>query len=690
MEETTGDVLFNTNLPTKEERIKVRQMRIEARRVRADTESGQKGLLGKKEALENANKSKGAQQVSKSLSLLGDKKASGIETVTDVRVAADDRETTRRDAEEKSRQDRLQLLQEEAVASGKQNAAVEVRWAELLELKMPQELHREIEAQKAACAEIIASKDEVAHAFEKELKATDEAYVKSLKQQASDIEELLGSMRAEFKELQEQYEVELDTIEDAYLAERDELLSANRAEVEALFEKRREMELLYMDRKRENEEHYQQEIEGLLVRDAEEYNKLKIKLETDIQTLEQQLEEMRATYQLNTEKLEYNYRVLTERDNENSTTLAQLKRKQNKLKDALANVVAKYHETDSRDRKKNDELTEDYRRITKQYRDLQAKFRHFQVSDHQRFDAVWAMNEEEVNELVTKVLKADRVIHQQQLGWDWRPPDLTGLDELKKRASIGAEDATTAAELLTTFDEDAEAAETPAVSGSKLKAMVELLSQEAGFLMDPKVKAALSTMDEEEAELTRAESLLRAIGVRDDRDIAALTQKFFVVSNSKEDEEEDDEEDSSQLTKSSLISADAVISAIKSFVEESRRRKQQQQQQQGGGALSKHSTAQSSSEEAADQARRSAEEEEYWNRLADVVSDKTFEVWKQLETALAKYNNVIGQRSNEISKVKSLQHQNAKLKALLNQNLSAKVNDDLIVPPSATIRLPIH
>ena len=69
----------------------------------------------------------------------------------------------------------------------------------------------------------------------------------------------------------------------------------------------------------------QREIDDLLVKDAEEYNKLKIKLETDIQTLEQQLEEMRATYQLNTEKLEYNYRVLTERDNENTSTLLKQK-----------------------------------------------------------------------------------------------------------------------------------------------------------------------------------------------------------------------------------------------------------------------------------------------------------------------------------------------------------------------------
>ena len=35
----------------------------------------------------------------------------------------------------------------------------------------------------------------------------------------------------------------------------------------------------------------------------------------------------------------------------------------------------------------------------------------------------------------------------------------------------------------------------------------------------------------------------------------------------------------------------------------------------------------------------------------------------------------------------SLQEQNAQLKALINQYLNAKVNDELIVPPAATIAM---
>ena len=93
-------------------------------------------------------------------------------------MAADWREAQRRVAEEKKRQDRLQRLQEEAVSSGKQNAIIEARWAELVEQNIPRELHDAIEVQKEACAEILRSKDELIKEFRQELKKKDEEYVK--------------------------------------------------------------------------------------------------------------------------------------------------------------------------------------------------------------------------------------------------------------------------------------------------------------------------------------------------------------------------------------------------------------------------------------------------------------------------------------------------------------------------------
>jgi dynein regulatory complex protein 1 len=49
---------------------------------------------------------------------------------------------------------------------------------------------------------------------------------------------------------------------------------------------------------------------------------------------------------------------------ENTATLAHQKKKLSKLKDALNSLVARFHESDTRDRRRNDDLTDEYRRIT--------------------------------------------------------------------------------------------------------------------------------------------------------------------------------------------------------------------------------------------------------------------------------------------------------------------------------------
>jgi chromosome segregation ATPase len=111
---------------------------------------------------------------------------------------------------------------------------------------------------------------------------------------------------------------------------------------------------------------------------GEDYNLLKVRLETDIQNLEQHLETMRATYQLNTEKLEYNYRVLVERDHENQSTIQQQKRKIARLRDLLSNLKAKHSEMEKHSQDENVKLTEEYKRVTELFKDLQSKFKHFE------------------------------------------------------------------------------------------------------------------------------------------------------------------------------------------------------------------------------------------------------------------------------------------------------------------------
>ena len=54
-------------------------------------------------------------------------------------------------------------------------------------------------------------------------------------------------------------------------------------------------------------------------------------------------------------------------------------------------------------------LTDEYKRITEQFKDLQSKFRHFELVDTKKYTEVWAMKESEVAATVKQLLQADKV-----------------------------------------------------------------------------------------------------------------------------------------------------------------------------------------------------------------------------------------------------------------------------------------
>ena len=256
----------------------------------------------------------------------------------------------------------------------------------------------------------------------------------------------------------------------------------------------------------------QRQLEAQRVQDAEDFSILKIKLETEIQKLEQQLEVMRATYQLNTEKLEYNFRVLSERDVENSNTINQQKRKLARLQDNLSSLMAKYTKTDKQYKQENMDLTDEYRRITEQFQDLQGKYKHFEASDARKFDEIWSMKEGEVKELLGTVLQADKIIHEQQLGLYWYPPNEAQVnaafqDARERAKAVGKKKAAESAgqgEQLQALLADVR---------PEVRRMMALLCDEAGFLVDAKVRKMLDELPRGEGERVRVDSILKALGV---------------------------------------------------------------------------------------------------------------------------------------------------------------------------------
>jgi len=325
-----------------------REGRIQARRQRIAERNSESSEDVKRIEHEKEMESRSNQQIAETRAHIKALTTEGESEVTAVRIARDQQENERRISQEVSRQARRRKLLYEAEGSARQNAVVAMKWSSLVDKEVAQELKAEIEAQREACDGIIEVKDSLLAEFRLELKQRDEEYVKALKKQAEDVDDLLEQMGRQLASLRQMHEEEVDEVETSFMQERHERMQAHEAEVQALMSRRREREESYLEARKHRIEEDQRRLEAARVQAAEDYSVLKIKLETEIQTLEKQLEEMRATYQLNQEKLDYNYRVLVERDTENTTTIKHQKRKLTRMADVLSALRAKHAREEKR------------------------------------------------------------------------------------------------------------------------------------------------------------------------------------------------------------------------------------------------------------------------------------------------------------------------------------------------------
>ena len=511
--------------------------------------------------------------------------------VSGVRAEADAREYRRRRDDQSRRAHIRDLVKEESLRSRSAETEIERGWEEIKNFAKdePLALRDALASLKAKCDAAVRSKDDAASYIAAELDRREEAYAESLRRQNDDVDELLRRMRLRAKEQMVRARRALETVESDLEARRRSLLEKNDAEMRAFFEKRESAERAYAERTAANAQKYADELEKRRADDAEEFGILKTRLETDVANLQQHLAKMRAVYQLNAEKLEYNYRVLVEREAENQSTSSQQRKKIAFAREKLMVLKQKHAEAEKKFAAENVKLAEEHRRAAETFKELQMKHKRFVRADTKKFEEVWAMHEELVAAKVKRVLDADRVIHEQQLGWRWRPPsddvflkpdDLALVEGRKKREAAAAAAAAAAAEAVadeSQFDDDdgseaplrpeadpnanpsiADSEENPFVKRLCDPAYAELLEVTAEacfFLVDPATSRALADAearardagDAADAAATaaaaaqlRAESVLRALGVRDapsfDSYVAAMTMN---ESGTKKDDLEE-------------------------------------------------------------------------------------------------------------------------------------------------------
>mmetsp|Transcript_2103 Transcript_2103/g.8195 ORF Transcript_2103/g.8195 Transcript_2103/m.8195 type:complete len:763 (+) Transcript_2103:188-2476(+) len=689
----------------RDDRVAARRARIAAR-LKAKREAEDPSLIEPEPEPEPTAEE---TQVRESKRRLARLKALGFDDVTGIKAVAVAREAHRRGIRDDRRVERRNRIEQERAETMQRDGEVAGEWDKLRGIKVAHDLNAAIQAQKALCDQIVASKNALIAEMTEELDKEDEEFERNIRRQEEEVDETLKRMNSQYNELSAAYMSEFDEIERVFLEERSAALKANMEELDALFQRRDAAELKYMEDVAATADAYRKELEKHEADDAEEYTMLKIRLETDIANLQRHLADMKSTYLLNAEKLEYNYRVLVERDHENAGTLQIQRRKIAKLRETLMKVKDKFHAMDKKFSDENVRLTDDHRRVTEQFKELEIKFRNFQASDRKKFQEVWAMKEEEIARKVKRALDADRILHEQHLGMVWHPPsedvfkhpEQLALDEARRkrtaaaeaaRASSGEQGGTVGIE--EDEDLDAEEEDNPfeqRIADPAYENYLATLVDVFFFLVDPKaqraVKAAEAAVAEgtgasDEERLTtaaavarlQAESVLKALGVTDAPSFDGLANALTVDgvdpvlhAGGGGDVAE------IMLPRVDLVSASTKFAAAENLAKSG-----------GGGGGGGGEQLQPFGDDAP--ALRKTKEQldkEFWERMSNAVGEKNFRVWGQLERSMERYREMLMKRRDSLRDAESLREQNDELRGLLKQYLGSSVNDELVVPPAA-------
>lgn len=257
---------------------------------------------------------------------------------------------------------------------------------------------------------------------------------------------------------------------------------------------------------------------------------------------------------LNAEKLDYNYQVLQKREDENLMMRAQQKRRINKLQDIANSLRKKMRESEASAEIETARLHEELSRLHQNIGDIEKKANHFANMNDRRYHQVWNLRQETANKLLSKILTIDRLIHEQQLGLEWTPPENILLDktdlpsyqaamklvyqlpEMKEKDEgdstdkgvlsnerLSSPDSRSAEEK----DKSSDLIQTQLSKQRLLRLVLQRVADSAGFLVEERLRELLAPYSKPQQTIIRLDNVFNALGLRYESDIEMLRDIFL-------------------------------------------------------------------------------------------------------------------------------------------------------------------
>ncbi|KYN28809.1 PREDICTED: dynein regulatory complex protein 1 [Trachymyrmex cornetzi] len=474
------------------------------------------------------------RQILASSDLLENLSLEGDEVVTSVKVANDARELQRRREAQEIRRKLLKNLEEDDEECMKRYRKINEKWSDILASKDPLDIHAEMEAQNTKCLEILERKDAVIAQLREELENADLKFVNDQKSQNEDIDLLINRMDNQMNVMTKAYRHELSLINDAIDSEHKMLLENLSEKWEALYKKLQEDSLAGLDRRKEIMQEYEEEMKKVMIEHQEEFRAQKISFELEIQKLEQEVENTKALCFMNIEKLDYSYAVLKRREDENAIVKNQQKRRINKLQDIANGLKKNYAELEENTKLEIQKFTDQVIKAHKNILDLIEKSNHFTRINDKKFMQIWDMNEKKANELLDKILNADKIIYEQLLGVEWKPSE---------KILLKKEDLPSYRNVICTIEEEnrlinekkvicksykpASTIEEINLERQLLNRIIKQISDHCDYLIEDKLLELLLPYTANDQLVIRLDNVFQALNIKSEKELGFLLNFFL-------------------------------------------------------------------------------------------------------------------------------------------------------------------
>lgn len=276
---------------------------------------------------------------------LNDLLCDGTELITNIKLANERREASRRLFEDQQRAKLLADLQNESDEATIKYNGINSRWPELSEIADPMELNERLSYQRERIENLMKQKDGIIVQLQTALDQASQTYnIDQLKQQG-DIQCLIERIDEQIDVMKCVYLEHLELLHQSIDCERRTFKLYHSNRWQQLYDERTvDGEQAISDMLEQKEKNYEEIASTRL--QHEEYNRMmRIQLDRDNDLVQQKLQRVKAEIDLNTEQLNYNYYILQKRAAENIIVRNKQKNRLIKMRTCIAMLRKRIDET---------------------------------------------------------------------------------------------------------------------------------------------------------------------------------------------------------------------------------------------------------------------------------------------------------------------------------------------------------